>query len=101
MASKFQTTKGELTMEHNRYTIGFILDILIINNGIILTFFKYIKIGFIKDNQGFGYFYTIMLAIGKLELSTSIAWRTKAHEENQEVQTSEDGEESEAPIASA
>jgi len=60
---------------------GIIFDLLQLNNGIILTLFRIFKIGFIKDNQGFGTFYTLMLACYKLETSVSIAWRTKAYGE--------------------
>ena len=62
-------------------TKGIIFDLLTLNNGIILTLLKYFRIGIIKDNQGFGTFYTLMFAIYKLETSVSIAWRTKSYEE--------------------
>jgi len=61
--------------------MGFIIDILKLNNGIILTFLTKFKIGLLKDNQGFGTYYSLMLAIHKLETSFSIAWRTTAHGE--------------------
>ena len=81
---------------------GLIFDILKLNNGIILTLLNVIKIGAIKDNQGFGYFYTLMLAIHKLETSVSIAWRTITYgEENQEIQSSQKGQKSQTPTASA
>ena len=60
---------------------GIMFDLLTLNNGIVITLLTYLKIGFIKDNQGFGTFYTLMLAIHKLETSVSIAWRTKAYGE--------------------
>ena len=62
---------------------GIIFDLLTLNNGIILTVFKYLRIGVMKDNQGFGTFYTLMFAIYKLETSVSIAWRTKAYGEEE------------------
>ena len=61
--------------------MGFIIDILKLNNGIILTFLTKFKIGLLKDNQGFGTYYSLMLAIHKLETTFSIAWRTTAHGE--------------------
>ena len=70
-------------------TKGIIFDLLKLNNGIILSLFKYFKIGVIKDNQGFGTFYTLMFAIYKLETSVSIAWRTTAYGE--EIQNSQEG----------
>ena len=60
---------------------GIIFDLLTLNNGIILTLFGILKIGIMKDNQGFGTFYTLMFAIYKLETSVSIAWRTKSYDE--------------------
>mgnify|MGYP003154458913 CR=1 FL=1 len=64
-------------------TKGIIFDLLTLNNGIILTLFRIFKVGIIKDNQGFGTFYTLMLAIHNLETSVSIAWRTKAYGEEE------------------
>lgn len=83
--------------------IGFIFDILTIDNGIILTFFRIFKVAFIKDNQGYGTFYTLMLAIHKLETSVSIAWRTKNYgdEESEEIQNSQKRKKSQTTIASA
>ena len=60
---------------------GIIFDLLTVNNGMVLTLFNFFKIGVMKDNQGFGNFYTLMFAIHKLETSVSIAWRTKAYGE--------------------
>ena len=62
-------------------TKGIIFDLLTLNNGMVLTLFRIFKVGIIKDNQGFGTFYTLMLAIHNLETSVSIAWRTKAYGE--------------------
>ena len=62
---------------------GIIFDLLTLNNGIILKLFRIFKVGIIKDNQGFGTFYTLMLAIHNLETSVSIAWRTKAYGEEE------------------
>ena len=78
---------------------GIIFDLLTLNNGIILTLFKIFKIGLIKDNQGFGTFYTLMFACYKLETSVSIAWRTTAYGE--EIQNSQKGKKSQTPTASA
>ena len=64
-------------------TKGIIFDLLTLNNGIVLTLFKFFKIGVIKDNQGFGTFYTLMFAIHNLETSVSIAWRTKEYGEEE------------------
>tara|TARA_R100001594_G_C4038163_1_gene262664 strand:+ start:1259 stop:1510 length:252 start_codon:yes stop_codon:yes gene_type:complete len=80
-------------------TIGFIIDILRVNNGIIITLFRFIKLGLIKDNQGFGTFYTLMLAIYNLETSVSIAWRTKQH--GNEENTTKNQQKSKTPVASA
>ena len=57
-------------------TKGIIFDLLTLNNGMVLTLFRIFKIGLIKDNQGFGTFYTLMFAIHKLETSVSLTWRT-------------------------
>ena len=75
---------------------GIIFDLLTLNNGIVLTLFGIFKIGIIKDNQGFGDFYTLMFAVHKLETSVSIAWRTKSYGEEKESQSK-----SQAPTASA
>ena len=64
-------------------TKGIIFDLLTLNNGMVLTLFRIFKIGLIKDNQGFGTFYTLMFAVHKLETSVSIAWRTKAYGEEE------------------
>ena len=75
---------------------GIIFDLLTLNNGIILTLFKIFKIGLIKDNQGFGTFYTLMFACYKLETSVSIAWRTTAYGEEKKNKSK-----SQTPTASA
>tara|TARA_R100000781_G_scaffold114913_1_gene87834 strand:+ start:376 stop:612 length:237 start_codon:yes stop_codon:yes gene_type:complete len=77
-------------------TKGIIFDLLTVNNGMVLTLFNFFKIGVMKDNQGFGNFYTLMFAIHKLETSVSIAWRTKSYGEEKESQSK-----SETPTASA
>ena len=75
---------------------GIIFDLLMLNNGAILTLLKYFRIGLLKDNHGFGTFYTLMFAVYKLETSVSIAWRTKSYGEEKESQSK-----SKTPTASA
>ena len=79
--------------------MGKLIDILTLDNGIILTLLTVLKIGLIKDNQGFGTFYTLMLGIYKLETSVSIAWRTQEY--GKEIQNSQKGAKSQTPTASA
>ena len=54
---------------------GIIFDLLKMKNGIFLTLFRFIRIGIASDNEGQGKFLTILLAIYKLEFTTSITWR--------------------------
>ena len=57
-------------------TKGIIFDLIKLDNGFLLTFFRLFKIGTITDNEGYGQYYTLLLGIKKLEFTLSLTWRS-------------------------
>jgi len=54
---------------------AYLFDLLFLNNGVIMTLFKYFKIAVMKDNQGEGAFILFQIAIWKFETTLSLTWR--------------------------
>ena len=54
---------------------AYLFDLLFLNNGVIATLFKYLKIAVMKDNQGEGNFVLLQIAIWKFETTLSLTWK--------------------------
>ena len=54
---------------------AYLFDLLFLNNGVIVTLFKYLKIAVMKDNQGEGSFVLLQIAIWKFETTLSLTWK--------------------------
>ena len=54
---------------------AYLFDLLFLNNGVIITLFKYLKIAVMKDNQGEGNFVLLQIAIWKFETTLSLTWK--------------------------
>jgi hypothetical protein len=54
---------------------AYLFDLLFLNNGVIVTLFKYLKIAIMKDNQGEGNFVLLQIAIWKFETTLSLTWK--------------------------
>ena len=54
---------------------GYIFDLLKLENGWIITLFKFFRIGWLRGDEGFGAYKCFQLGIGKLELTISLGWK--------------------------
>ena len=54
---------------------GFIVDLIRVENGFILTLFKFFRFALFRGDEGFGNYSSILLGIYKLELVISLAWK--------------------------
>ena len=55
---------------------GIIFDLIKLDNGFLITFFRLFKIGTLTDDDGYGRYYTLLLGIRRLEFTLSLTWRT-------------------------
>jgi hypothetical protein len=54
---------------------AYLFDLLFLNNGVVVTLFKYFKIAIMKDNDGSGPFVLLQVAIWKFEITLSLTWK--------------------------
>jgi len=54
---------------------SYLFDLLFLNNGVVLTLFKYLKIAVMKDDQGEGPFVLLQIALWKFETTLSLTWK--------------------------
>ena len=78
---------------------GIIFDILLLENGFVLTLFRLFQFGMAKDDEGAGPFISLIIGFHKLELTTSLTWRIKEHGKQKSKKKSKS--KSKATIASA
>ena len=82
---------------------GIIFDLIKLDNGFLITFFRLFKIGTLTDDDGYGRYYTLLLGIRILEFTLSLTWRTalNGNEKGQEIQKQHKRKKSQTPTASA
>ena len=56
---------------------SYLFDLLFLNNGVVLTLFKYLKIAVMKDDQGEGPFVLLQIALWKFETTLSLTWKNQ------------------------
>ena len=56
---------------------GKFIAFLSCNNGVVVTFFKFFRLAFIKDNTDEGKFLSMSIIFGKLDFTFTIAWKNQ------------------------
>jgi len=56
---------------------SYLFDLLFLNNGVVLTLFKYLKIAIMKDDQGEAPFVLLQIALWKFETTLSLTWKNQ------------------------
>ena len=56
---------------------GKFIAFLSCNNGVVVTFFKFFRLAFIKDTNDEGKFLSISIIFGKLDFTFTVAWKNQ------------------------
>jgi len=58
-------------------TEGKFIAFLSCNNGVVVTFFRFFRLAFIKENRIEGKFLSISIIFGKLDFTFTVAWKNQ------------------------
>ena len=59
-------------------TRGYIFDLIKLENGWVVTLCSFLRLGWLKGDEGFGSYKSLQFGLGKLEITISLGWKNSS-----------------------